>query len=79
VPLGDNYTLEVGVLSNPYPLITSQNWTFVDYNGTLYDTLPDNVITSIQLGFERLTIVAKLTIMETRNINYGKYTLKIGN
>ena len=24
VALGDNYTLEVGIISNPYPLVTSQ-------------------------------------------------------
>ncbi|KAK2142341.1 hypothetical protein LSH36_968g00017 [Paralvinella palmiformis] len=79
VGLGDNYTLEVGIISNPYPLVTSQSWSFVDYNGTLHDNLPDNVNVSVHSGVERLTTVVYLIITDTQTINYGNYCLVAGN
>ncbi|KAK2140400.1 hypothetical protein LSH36_1367g00001 [Paralvinella palmiformis] len=79
VALGDNYTLEVGIISNPYPLVTSQSWSFVDYNGNLYDNMPDNVNVSVHPGEERLTIVVNLIITDTQTINYGNYSLVAGN
>jgi hypothetical protein len=79
VPLGNNYTLEIGIISNPYPLVTSQSWSFVDYNGTLHDNLPDNVDVSFHPGVERLTIIVKLIITDAKSINYGNYCLVADN
>ncbi|KAK2140049.1 hypothetical protein LSH36_1501g00011 [Paralvinella palmiformis] len=79
VPLGNNYTLEIGIVSNPYPLVTSQSWSFVDYNGTLHDNLPDNVDVSFHPGVERLTIIVKLIITDAKSINYDNYCLVAGN
>ncbi|KAK2140006.1 hypothetical protein LSH36_1518g00015 [Paralvinella palmiformis] len=79
VSLGDSCTLEVGVLSNPYPLVTSQNWTFVDFNGSLHDNLPDNVNVSVHPGVERLTILIRLILTDVKSINYGNYSLMAGN
>ena len=77
--IGQNLTLEVEILSNPEPNVTQESWSFVDYNGTIHDSLPDNVISYIQLGTGRLTIKAILTIINTDKINYGNYTLNTGN
>lgn len=77
--MGENYTLEIEILSNPQPTITSRSWSFVDYNGTQYDILPDNVYTYIEPGTQRLTVKAKLHITGTKSINYGNYTLYTGN
>ncbi|KAK2142337.1 hypothetical protein LSH36_968g00018 [Paralvinella palmiformis] len=79
LPLGDNYTLEVGIVSNPFPLVTTQSWSFVGYNGTLYDNLPDNVNVSVHFGVERLTILVKLIVTDAKSINYGNYCLVAGN
>ena len=78
VPIGDNYTLEIGIFGNPSPIVSDDNWTFTDYNGTRYEVLPDNVNTSVHPGTERLTIVATLTLNNTQNRNYGNYTLETG-
>ena len=79
VTLSHNYTLEVGILSNPPPIVTSQSWSFVDYNGTLHDNLPDNVNVSVHPGKDRLTIISTLIVTDAQYINYGNYTLMAGN
>ncbi|KAK2139411.1 hypothetical protein LSH36_1806g00000 [Paralvinella palmiformis] len=79
LPLGDNFTLEVGIVSNPYPLVTSQSWSFIDYNESLHDNLPDNVNVSVHPGVEHLTISVKLIITDAKYINYGNYCLVAGN
>jgi hypothetical protein len=77
VPLGDNYNISVSILSNPFP--SKIVWTFIDYNGTLYDELPDNVMISTQPGTHRLTIEAILNITNTQEHNYGNYTVTASN
>jgi hypothetical protein len=79
VSIGQNLTLEVEILSNPQPIVTLESWSFIDYNGTLQDYLPDNVNSYIEPGTGRLTIKVKLTIINTDKINYGNYTLNTGN
>jgi hypothetical protein len=79
VSIGQNLTLEVEILSNPQPIVTLESWSFIDYNGTLQDCLPDNVNSYIEPGTGRLTIKVKLTIINTDKINYGNYTLNTGN
>ena len=77
--MGENQTFEIGIISNPYPTITAENWQFVDYNGTAHNNLPENVNTLVQDGKERLTIIAKLTIIDTKPMNYGNYSLVTSN
>ena len=77
--LDHNYTISVWILSNPFPTITPQNWTFVDDNGTEHAKLPDNVYTWEQPVSDRLTIEANLHIDKADISNYGNYTLTTGN
>ena len=79
VPLGEDYNISVLIQSNPFPTLTPQSWTFIDYNGTDYDVLPDNVNITTPRGTERLTIEFVLSIIDTRDSNYGNYTLTTGN
>lgn len=76
---GVNYALEVGILSNPYPVLTPESWKFTDYNGTVHDVLPDNVHMTVQSSTSRLTLLAKLYIIDTNINNYGNYVLTAEN
>ena len=79
MPTGQNVSLEVEILSNPQPIVTLESWSFIDYNGTLQDYLPDNVNSYTKPGTGRLTIKVKLTIINTDKINYGNYTFNTRN
>ena len=77
VPIAISYNLTVSIMSNPPPNVTT--WTFVDYNGTLYGDLPDNVYAYTQPAPERLTMEAVLNITNTQDGNYGNYSMMSAN
>ena len=79
VPLGTDYNISVIIQNNPFPDITHQSWSFIDFNGTQHNDLPDNVALLVESGLERLTILVKLLINDTQDDNYGNYTLTAGN
>ena len=65
------YAVEIEILGIPSPMVSADNWSFRVYNRIRYSALPDNVHTSVHPGKERLSIVAKLTLTNTQNNNYG--------
>ena len=79
VPLGEDYFFTVWILSNPFPTITPQSWSFTDYNGILYPDLADNVNSLVYPDIDRLTIEARLVINDITDVNYGTYTLATNN
>ena len=79
VPLGEDYLFMVWILSNPFPIITPQSWSFTDYNGTLQPDLADNVNSLVYPDIEKLTIEARLVISNIEDINYGTYELTANN
>lgn len=52
-----NY-LDLVILINPQPNFTLESWSFIDYHGTVHNSLPDKYNSYIVAGTGRLTIKA---------------------